>query len=145
MLSTSSATGYPEIARIKTRRSFLTTTGASAAGALAAPRIAGPAFGKDQPNVLFIAVDDRNDWIGCLGGHPDSRTRNIDRLASRGVNFTRAYCNAPSCNPKKPVLDFRAQFYHSAPMETHAFGFSLRANAPEGQKRFPISPRGTSS
>ena len=24
-------------------------------------------------------------------------------------------------------------------METHAFGFRLRANAPEGQKRFPIS------
>ena len=42
-------------------------------------------------------------------------------------------------NPKKPVFDFRAHFCHSAPMETHAFGFRLRANAPEGQKRFPIS------
>ncbi len=40
---------------------------------------------------------------------------------------------------RKPVFDFRAQFCHSAPTETHAFGFSLRANAPEGQKRFPIS------
>ena len=39
-------------------------------------------------------------------------------------------------NPKKPVFDFRAHFCHSAPMETHAFGFRLRANAPEG--RFPI-------
>ena len=36
------------------------------------------------------------------------------------------------------VFDFRAHFCHSAPMETHAFGFRLRANAPEGQKRFPI-------
>ena len=44
-------------------------------------------------------------------------------------------------NPKKPVFDFRAHFCHSAPMETHAFGFTLRANAPEGQKRFPISDR----
>jgi hypothetical protein len=33
-------------------------------------------------------------------------------------------------NPKKPVFDFRAHFCHSAPMETHAFGFRLRANAP---------------
>ena len=41
-------------------------------------------------------------------------------------------------NPKKPVFDFRAHFCHSAPMETHAFGFRLRANAPEDQKRFPI-------
>ena len=88
----------------RTRRSFLTTTGAVAAGALAAPWIAGPAFGKDQPNVLFIAVDDLNDWIGCLGGHPDTRTPNIDRLASRGVNFTRSYCSAPSCNPSRASL-----------------------------------------
>jgi hypothetical protein len=43
-------------------------------------------------------------------------------------------------NPKRPVFDFRAHFCHSAPMETHAFGFTLRANASDGQKRFPISP-----
>ena len=42
-------------------------------------------------------------------------------------------------NPKKPVFDFRAHFCHSAPMETYAFGFRLRGNAPEGQKRFPIA------
>jgi hypothetical protein len=42
-------------------------------------------------------------------------------------------------NPQKPVFDFRAHFCHSAPMKTHAFGLTLRANAPEGQKRFPIS------
>ena len=36
-------------------------------------------------------------------------------------------------------FDFRAHFCHSAPIETHAFGFRLRANDPEGQKRFPIS------
>jgi len=42
-------------------------------------------------------------------------------------------------NPKKPVFDFRAHFCHSAPIETHAFGFRLPANAPEDQKRFPIS------
>jgi hypothetical protein len=42
-------------------------------------------------------------------------------------------------NSKRPVFDFRAHFCHAAPMETHAFGCRLRANAPEGQKRFPIS------
>jgi hypothetical protein len=44
------------------------------------------------------------------------------------------------CNPQPaaPVFDFRAHSCHSAPMETHAFGFRLPANAPEGQKRFPI-------
>ena len=38
---------------------------------------------RTEPNVLFIAVDDLNDWIGCLGGHPDVKTPNIDRLAAQ--------------------------------------------------------------
>ena len=53
----------------------------------------------EKPNVLFIAVDDLNDWIGRLGGHPQSLTPNIDRLADRGALFTNAHCAAPACNP----------------------------------------------
>jgi len=41
-----------------------------------------------QQNVLFMAIDDLNDWIGCLGGHPDVKTPNLDRLAAKGVLFT---------------------------------------------------------
>ncbi|MCA9269099.1 MAG: sulfatase-like hydrolase/transferase, partial [Planctomycetales bacterium] len=58
----------------------------------------------DRPNVLFIAVDDLNDWIGCLGGHPQTRSPNIDALAKRGVLFERAYCAAPACNPSRAAL-----------------------------------------
>lgn len=57
-----------------------------------------------RPHVLFIAIDDLNDWIGCLGGHPDCRTPNIDRLAARSMLFTRAYCAAPACNPSRAAL-----------------------------------------
>lgn len=57
-----------------------------------------------RPNVLFLAVDDLNDWVGCLGGHPQARTPNLDRLASRGVLFTNAHCNAPLCNPSRASL-----------------------------------------
>lgn len=57
-----------------------------------------------KPDVLFIAVDDLNDWIGVLGGHPDAKTPNIDRLAKRGVVFERAYCTAPACNPSRASL-----------------------------------------
>ena len=64
----------------------------------------GEAAAADRPNVLMIAVDDLNDWIGCLGGHPDCRTPNIDRLARRGVLFERAYCAAPACNPSRAAL-----------------------------------------
>ena len=55
-------------------------------------------------NVLFIAVDDLNDWVGHLGGHPQSRTPNIDRLARTGVTFSKAYCSAPLCNPSRVSL-----------------------------------------
>lgn len=54
-----------------------------------------------QPNVLMIVVDDMNDWVGCLGGHPDVKTPHIDRLAARGTLFSNAHCAAPVCNPSR--------------------------------------------
>ena len=57
-----------------------------------------------RPNVLFIAVDDLNDWVGVLGGHPQAKTPNIDRLASRGTLFANAHCAAPLCNPSRTAL-----------------------------------------
>ena len=48
-----------------------------------------------KPDVVFIVVDDLNDWIGVMGGHPQSKTPNLDALAARGVLFTNAHCNAP--------------------------------------------------
>lgn len=57
-----------------------------------------------QPNVLFIAVDDLNDWIGCLGGHPQTKTPNFDRLAASGVLFKNAYCPGASCNPSRSAI-----------------------------------------
>jgi arylsulfatase A-like enzyme len=58
----------------------------------------------DKPNVLFISVDDLNDWTGCLGGHPQAKTPNIDRLAASGMLFTNAHCPAPACNPSRGAI-----------------------------------------
>ncbi|HCQ39898.1 MAG TPA: iduronate-2-sulfatase [Verrucomicrobiales bacterium] len=55
----------------------------------------------EKPNVLFIAVDDLNDWVGCLGGHPQARTPHIDALAKRGTLFEQAHCAAPLCSPSR--------------------------------------------
>lgn len=54
-----------------------------------------------KPNVLFIVVDDLNDWVGCLGGHPQAITPNMDRLAARGTLFANAHVQAPLCNPSR--------------------------------------------
>jgi arylsulfatase A-like enzyme len=62
------------------------------------------AHADTQPNVLFIAVDDLNDWIGCLGGNPDTKTPNMDRLAARGMLFANTCCAAPACIPSRSAL-----------------------------------------
>ncbi len=55
----------------------------------------------DRPNVLLIAIDDLNDWVSVLGGHPQAKTPNIDRLAARGTLFRNAHCQAPVCSPSR--------------------------------------------
>ncbi len=56
---------------------------------------------KSKPNILFIAIDDLNDWVGVMGGHPQVKTPNIDKLARKGVLFTNAHVQAPLCNPSR--------------------------------------------
>ena len=55
----------------------------------------------EQPNVLFIVVDDLNVALGTYDGYPTAKTPNIDRLASQGVQFDRAYAQDPVCNPSR--------------------------------------------
>src|SRR3954471_18822901 len=67
--------------------------------------LVGAAFAAEsKPNVVFIAIDDQNDWIGAFGGHPLAKTPNIDRLAERGTAMLNAHCQAPLCNPSRTSL-----------------------------------------
>ncbi len=59
---------------------------------------------RSKPNVLFIAIDDQNDWIGHMGGHPLAKTPHLDQLAERGTTFLNAHCQAPLCNPSRTSL-----------------------------------------
>ncbi|MFM8284032.1 MAG: sulfatase [Planctomycetaceae bacterium] len=68
-------------------------------GAVAAGRAA-----ARPPDVLLIAIDDLNDWVGHLGGHPAATTPHIDALAARGTTFLNAHCQAPLCNPSRTSL-----------------------------------------
>ena len=61
---------------------------------------------NEKPNILFIAVDDMNDWVGFLGGHPGMKihTPNIDRLAASSMIFTNAHTPAPACAPARTAI-----------------------------------------
>ncbi len=59
---------------------------------------------KVAPNVLFISVDDLNNMLGILKTHPNTKTPNIDKLASKGVLFSNAHCQAPLCGPSRASI-----------------------------------------
>ena len=62
------------------------------------------ASAAEKPNVLFIAIDDLNDYISPLANHPGVKTPNFDRLAARSVTFTNAHCAAPACHPSRVAV-----------------------------------------
>jgi len=67
---------------------------------------AGTSISAGKPNILFIAIDDQNDWIGHMGGHPLVKTPHIDALAARGTTFLNAHCQSPLCNASRASLMF---------------------------------------
>jgi arylsulfatase A-like enzyme len=75
---------------------------------LALSALAGNAQAKtpdEKPNVLFIVVDDLNDWIGPYGGHPQTLTPNMDRLAASGaLTMMNAQCPATVCGPSRSSM-----------------------------------------
>lgn len=62
------------------------------------------AFGQDKPNVLFIAIDDLNDYVSCMNGSIRVPTPHIDKLAQQGTLFTNAHCQAPICGPSRASI-----------------------------------------
>jgi arylsulfatase A-like enzyme len=59
---------------------------------------------QEKPNVLFISIDDLNDYIACMKGSIRIPTPNIDRLLKSGTLFTNAHCQAPICGPSRASL-----------------------------------------
>ena len=58
-------------------------------------------FSQEKPNVVMIVLDDLNDFIGVMKGHPQTLTPNIDKLASQSVLFNNAHSNVPVCSPSR--------------------------------------------
>jgi choline-sulfatase len=107
-------------------------------GSLGAPIVAGSQQASQtggRPNVLFIILDDMNDWIGSLKYHPQASTPNMDALAARGVNFTNAHVQAPLCNPS------RASFLTGLrPSTTGIYGLAPSVRAVEALRSHVTMP-----
>lgn len=60
-------------------------------------------FGQqvNKPNILFISIDDMNDWTTLFDKSNPIKTPNLERLAARGCFFERAYCTSPGCAPSR--------------------------------------------
>ena len=65
---------------------------------------AGASVPPEQPHVLFIAIDDMNDWTTLFDRNNPIKTPNLEKLADRGAFFTRAYCSSPTCNPSRASI-----------------------------------------
>ena len=92
---------FPSLFYMKNKLVFL---------ALAITLIPYPFFGSeikngDKPNVLFVAIDDLNDWVGCMGGNPQAKTPNFDKFyANGGMVMYKAHSPATVCCPSRSAL-----------------------------------------
>lgn len=88
------------------RRSLFILKCVLAVASVLATNVVSRGADKKRPDVVFIIVDDLNDWVGCLGGHPAAKSPNIDAFAAQGMLFSQAYCNAPQCRPSRTSLNY---------------------------------------
>ena len=78
---------------------------------------------NNRPNVLFIMIDDLNDYQGAFGGHPQTKTPSIDALAQSGTVFLNAHSNVPVCSPSRNSL-----FTGIYPHDSRDFGWTPHFN-----------------
>ena len=88
----------------------------------------------NRPNILFFYPDQwRRDWTGFADG-AGVRTPNLERLASRGVRFTNAFCPSPLCAPARACLASGLE-YHRAGVASNAVNYPLEQRTFYGMLR----------
>ena len=86
------------------RRNFLKQLCIGAAGLVFGSCATTVSSASERPNVLFIAIDDMNDWTTLFDPENPIKTPNLERLAKRGMFFTRGYCATPACTPSRTAI-----------------------------------------
>lgn len=91
---------------------------------------------EKRPDIVFIIVDDLNDYLGCLDGHPDAKSPNIDGLAAGGMLFKHAYCNSPQCRPSRTSLNHGVYPFHTGTYFNSRFRNETKITTPTMQEFF---------
>lgn len=91
---------------------------------------------EKRPDIVFIIVDDLNDYLGCLGGHPAAISPNIDALAESGMLFPLAYCNSPQCRPSRTSLNHGVYAFHTGTYFNAKFKEETKITTPTMQEFF---------
>lgn len=78
---------------------------------------------KGKPNILWVYVEDTNPWMSCYGDEV-IKTPNIDKLASEGVMFNRAYMTSGVCSPTRSAI-ITGMYATSIGAHEHYSSFSM--------------------
>lgn len=90
----------------------------------------------ERPDVVFIIVDDLNDWLGFMGGHPDAISPNIDAFAASGTQFSQAYCNSPQCRPSRTSLNHGIYPFKTGIYFNQRYEYETKITTPSMQRYF---------
>lgn len=91
------------------------------------------ASAAEKLNVLFISIDDLNDYISPLDNHPGVKTPNFERLAKRSVLFSNAHCAAPACHPSRVAVMTGVH-----PVKSGLYRNLFRAHGPRWRHESPV-------
>jgi len=84
---------------------------------------------ENPPNVVFIFLDDLNDWALHPSGHPEALVPHLDKLARESVSFTNAHVSVPVCGPSRKCL-----FSGLYPQTIDDYHFAAWAKSPALEK-----------
>ncbi|MBC8046485.1 MAG: sulfatase-like hydrolase/transferase [Fimbriimonadaceae bacterium] len=89
-----------------------------------------------KPNVLFIVVDDLNDYVEGFDGQPQIETPNFREVEERGYTFLNAFANAPGCAPSRTSMLSGKDLNYTKVYNNDDYGFSFRTefNAASGNE-----------
>ncbi len=68
------------------------------------PFVAALAAAEDRPNILFCISDDQSHAHTGVNGDPVIKTPAFDRVAREELNFSHAFCDAPTCGPSRSAI-----------------------------------------